>query len=115
MDNYQAVYDAVRSRFSGDFGSAVREAAERAFDISHHVHLVANEMMLAAEMASRPSVLFKPAIYLDGDKWCALYGDDLQAGVSGFGDSPEDAMRDFDAAWRSTKATDAIRARKAAP
>ena len=37
---------------------------------------------------------------VDGDQWCALYGDDLQSGVAGFGDSPELAMQDFDAAFR---------------
>lgn len=48
---------------------------------------------------TRPSVLYRPAISLDGNKWCALYGDDLVCGVSGFGDSPDAAMRDFDAQW----------------
>ena len=47
----------------------------------------------------RPSVLFKPRLFPDGNKWCALRGDDLQSGVCGFGDSPADAMWDFDRAW----------------
>ena len=30
-----------------------------------------------AEMErQRPSVLFKPEVYQDGNKWCALYGND---------------------------------------
>ena len=48
---------------------------------------------------TRPSVLYRPAISLDGNKWCALYGENLQDGVAGFGDTPEEAMQDFDAAW----------------
>ncbi len=32
-------------------------------------------------------------ISLDGDKWCALVGDNLQDGVGGFADSPVDAIR----------------------
>lgn len=35
-----------------------------------------------------------------GNQWCALYGDDLQSGVAGFGSSPQEAMFDFDLAWR---------------
>ena len=33
--------------------------------------------------------------------WCALYGDNLQDGVAGFGRSPEEAMADFDKNWKS--------------
>jgi len=52
-----------------------------------------------AQAQMRPSVLYRPAISLDGDKWCALYGDNPQDGVAGFGDSPADAMADFDKNW----------------
>ena len=41
----------------------------------------------------------KPHIFIDGDKWCALYGDNLQDGVAGFGDSPNEAMINFDKMW----------------
>lgn len=44
-------------------------------------------------------VLMKPKLFIDGDKWCALYGDNLQDGVSGFGESPKEAMENFDLAW----------------
>lgn len=47
----------------------------------------------------RPSVEFKPRLFIDGDKWCALYGDNLQDGIAGFGDSPDLAMRNFDENW----------------
>lgn len=63
--------------------------------------------MLACQAATiieaewtRPSVLYRPCLSLDGDKWCALYGPNLQEGVAGFGDSPADAMAAFDQAWR---------------
>lgn len=48
-----------------------------------------------------PHVLFRPRLSIDGNQWCALYGDNLQDGVAGFGDSPEAAMADFDKAWRT--------------
>lgn len=48
-----------------------------------------------------PSTIFRPKLSLDGDQWCALYGDNLQSGVAGFGDSPALAMADFDRAWHT--------------
>lgn len=53
---------------------------------------------LAIEL-KRPFILLKPYITKDGDKWCVLYGENLQDGVAGFGDTPELAARDFDSAW----------------
>ncbi len=47
----------------------------------------------------RPSFTLRPKLSRDGDKWCALYGDDLQNRVAGFGDSPASAYYDFDRAW----------------
>ena len=31
---------------------------------------------------ARPHVQMRPQISLDGDKWCALYGENLQEGVA---------------------------------
>ena len=53
---------------------------------------------LAAQMQS-PSVVYRPTLLKDGDKWIALYGEDLQVGCVGIGDSPALAMRDFDRAF----------------
>ena len=36
----------------------------------------------------------------DGNQWFVLFGDDLQSGVSGWGDTPEDAIVDFDRAMK---------------
>lgn len=55
----------------------------------------------AAYEQMRPSVVFKPALARDGDMWCALFGDNLQEGVAGFGESPAKAMWAFDTAWLS--------------
>lgn len=49
----------------------------------------------------QPHVLMRPKLFLDGDKWCALYGDDLQNGLAGFGSSPARAMSEFNRAWSS--------------
>ena len=44
-------------------------------------------------------VILGARIFRDGNEWCALFGEDLQTGVSGFGKSPLKAMQAFDKAW----------------
>ena len=53
----------------------------------------------AAQEKLRPSFLYKPRLFVDGNQWCALYGENLQDGLAGFGASPDAAYRNFDAAW----------------
>lgn len=48
---------------------------------------------------TRPSVLYRPDLSIDGDQWCALYGSNLVNGVAGFGSTPQEAMQAFDKAW----------------
>ena len=97
--SYQAIYDAVRSRISnGDIGSAV-ESVLRVENIGHYAMMAGEAIRAAASEYERPSVLYRPRIYVDGDKWCALYGENLQDGVVGLGDSPAEAMFDFDTTW----------------
>lgn len=57
----------------------------------------------AEVLRASPHVLMRPAIYPDGNQWCALYGDDLVMGVAGFGDTPEQACADFDRNWREQR------------
>ena len=44
--------------------------------------------------------LLRPRVFLDGNKWCVLYGENIMDGVAGFGDSPILAVYDFNKAWR---------------
>jgi hypothetical protein len=112
-DNYQAIYDAVRSRISGgNIGEVVREAAHQAFDISHSQAMVRDQFMAVTWEMQRPAVLFRPSVYADGSQWCALYGDDIMSGVCGFGETPEAAMADFDKHWHALRTPHAIRAAK---
>lgn len=39
--------------------------------------------------------LLKPKIFIDGDRWCVLYGEDIQSGICGFGKSPYLAIKDW--------------------
>ena len=53
-------------------------------------------MNRACELAAAPSTHLKPRLFPDGDRWCALYGENLQDGLCGHGKTPEEAMADFD-------------------
>jgi len=87
MSDYQAIYDAVNLNFSG--ASYLWQHAQQ------EIYAVSNELR-------RPSAVYRPTLSVDGNQWCALYGNDLQHGVAGFGDSPAKAMDAFDAAWRAS-------------
>lgn len=107
-DTYQAVYDAVRSSlYRCDVGSAVRDAIGSGLDASHAIESIRQEFCIAGNEMQRPSVLYRPSIERDGDKWCALYGANLMQGVCGYGDTPAEAMADFDKNWTTQKAVPA--------
>lgn len=53
---------------------------------------------IASELV-RASLTRAPRLFMDGDQWCALYGDNLQDGVAGFGPTPRAACDDFDFWW----------------
>lgn len=58
-----------------------------------------NQMYANACDQSAPSLRYKPRLFIDGNQWCALLGENLQDGVAGFGSSPEKAYWDFDKNW----------------
>lgn len=100
MSYSQEIYDAVRSKISnGDVGSAVAQAAREAFDISWKIEGISQEFIIAAQEQQRPSVLFRPQIMQDGNSFIALLGENLAVGVVGCGDTPAEAMLDFDKAF----------------
>lgn len=37
--------------------------------------------------------------FQDGNRWCVLWGSNIQDGISGFGDTPDKAILDFNAAF----------------
>lgn len=48
-----------------------------------------------------PFCRLRPKMYIDGDQWCALYGENLQDGVAGFGATPAEAEAAFNQTWTS--------------
>lgn len=51
-----------------------------------------------------PFLMLRAKLFIDGNQWCALYGDNIQDGVCGFGDTPIQAKYDFDKNFYSQKA-----------
>lgn len=41
------------------------------------------------------NILYQISIAKDGNTWCALLGQDLQNGMSGFGETVQQALRDL--------------------
>lgn len=90
---YDATYNAVRSKMNHvDLDSVFQQHLQSmgiSYDIQRSVQNIEYEM-------TRPSVLFKPTIYIDGNMWCTLYGSNLQDGIAGFGKTPHEAFANFD-------------------
>ena len=71
--------------------------------------IILDSIVNAINALSRPHIVFKPKIkrlYEGGGtyRWVAYHGEGdyskcLECGVSGFGDSPHEAMLDFDKNW----------------
>lgn len=60
-------------------------------DIKYQTAQEENEFKLFA--------MLKPSLTREGNQWCVLYGEDLQVGIAGFGDSPHLAIMDFTRQW----------------
>lgn len=90
------------------------ENVMRGANVAHYVEcaatLIGYEAAKAAEAYAAPSAVYRPTLTIDGNQWCALYGESLQDGVAGFGDTPAAAMREFDKAWAICKAGGSSRA-----
>lgn len=61
----------------------------------------ASAQLTAAELTRDFALVgvLKPKIAKDGNQWCILYGDNLQEGIAGFGDTPAEAAHEFTSAW----------------
>ncbi len=64
--------------------------------ISKAATMVQQTIENAAVELKRPSMLFKPKLYIEGNQWCAMYGDSPAISLQGWGNSPELALIDFD-------------------
>lgn len=62
---------------------------------------IADAQLLEAQRKSCWGTVLGLVPYKDGGQWCVLYGDDLQSGIAGFGDTPSLAMLNFNDAMIS--------------
>jgi hypothetical protein len=73
---------------------------------AHAESLIVEAAQIATAEQTRPSVLYRPTlkrvVSVAGERWVATCGD-----LVAFGDSPDAAMRAFDAAW-TAKIADAV-------
>lgn len=67
--------------------------------ICHAAEMSRENIRIAVSQYERPSTVYRPALFIDGNQWCALFGENLQDGVAGFGVSPSAEMYDFDNNW----------------
>lgn len=73
----------------GDISCTLYRLQERSLEVLGCLH----------EELTRPSVLYRPRMFIDGDSWCVMYGENVQDAVCGFGASPAEAIADFNRAW----------------
>jgi hypothetical protein len=100
MSEYQIeIYDAIRNRFSQFDSQGLMDRIVSNFDCSMSIARIEEQFKMAAVCMQEASAIYRPKLSIDGNQWCALYGDNLQDGVAGFGDSPELAMVDFNKNW----------------
>ena len=104
MSYSQEIYDAARSRINPIDGSALERVAWEQFDISYAKAALQEQIASVGYEMMRASVLYRPTISLDGNCYCALYGEDLMSGCAGFGETMAAAMADFDKNWTAQKA-----------
>ena len=72
--------------------------------IAHEAFMAGQVIQQVAYEYERPSILLRPKLFIDGDQWCALYGENIQDGIAGFGDTAAKAMRDFDTSFTNRRA-----------
>ena len=46
-----------------------------------------------------PHMKFKPKLFKKENIWCALYGNNMEDGIIGFGETPNKALKAFDKAF----------------
>jgi hypothetical protein len=68
------------------------------FAIQQRVEGCAIDVALALQA---PHKVYGAKLPKDGNQWCWLYGENLQEGIAGFGDTPRLAAIEFDKAWNT--------------
>lgn len=67
-------------------------------EIQHQIKL---ETLETEQQYLRFSTL-KPKIFKDGNQWCVLLGENIQEGIAGFGNTPNEAIINWDGEFYKT-------------
>lgn len=70
---------------------------QQCLDLQHQS--IMSDLVLREEMTLFS--MLKPKVSIDGNQWCVLYGEDLQSGVAGFGDTLMKAICDFNKSFHA--------------
>jgi len=73
------------------------ESSQRQFD-QEKEHREKMNLIIEQQEYNLVAIL-KPKITIDGNQWCVLYGENLQDGIAGFGETPYTAILNFNSAW----------------
>lgn len=67
----------------------------------HHEELLYQERrsLIIEQEEFNLFAILKPKVSIDGNQYCILYGEDLQSGIAGFGDTIYHAILDFNKAF----------------
>ena len=74
-------------------------------ELTHYDYEAASCRSEAAQLLQETTLVsqLKPIFSKDGNQWCFLYGENIQEGISGFGDTPWLAMMDFNMNFHNEK------------
>lgn len=73
-------------------------------DYDHDTIIYQTKMgMLSDEAEFTPVRALGASLSVDGNQFCWLFGDNIQEGISGFGDTPHLAMLDFNKCFYTRK------------
>jgi len=67
-------------------------------DIQHQMKVE----LLETEQQYKLLSMLNPKVGIDGNAFYVLYGENLQDGIAGFGDTPHKAVEDFNINWNKS-------------
>jgi len=97
---WKASWNAIAALIVWDDSSkfldmSVEEVTELANEGNHAAVLLLPAVVVKNKL-KKNTKLNKPRLFLDEGAWCALLGNNLQDGICGYGDSPAEAMQDYE-------------------
>jgi hypothetical protein len=74
----------------------IESSQRQHFEVLEHQD---RQSLLVEQLEMNLFVLLKPKVFMDGNQYCVLHGEDLQSGIAGFGNTIRTAIYDFNKAF----------------